>query len=83
MKEQLTQRLYSLTQRVCKVFIKETFLDFENFLRLLKSGHFGVQSMTEYEKDFIFTTKYEDVEDNNVALKYGYAIIENLRKDYQ
>jgi len=49
MLESLWQRLFNITQRICKVFIKETFQEIDVFLGKLKADD-GPKSMSEYEK---------------------------------
>ncbi|CDW76946.1 UNKNOWN [Stylonychia lemnae] len=81
MLESLWQRLFNITQRICKVFIKETFQDIDTFMAKLKADN-GPKSMSEYEKQLIFTMKYDGVEDQAVIDKYQWAIYENVREMY-
>eukprot|EP00347_Sterkiella_histriomuscorum_P013080 403366099 len=82
MLEQLQQRLYLIQQRISKCFIKDTFSSIDVLHQKLKSDKEGPKSMTDYEKQLIFTMKYDGVDDEKVQQKYSAFLTENIRELY-
>ena len=57
-------------------------MEIDSFLTKLKSPNDGHKIMSDYEKQLLFTVKYDGVEDEGVMSKYAWATTDNVREMY-